>query len=185
MQPGKFRESRKKRIERKKFCGENLSPPTYIPRYDQLRPAASSPADLRGGNFRNCGKEMQRCQHRVEAGEHSTSPSSPEFNPHSCSSCNQGEWCWGREYWRPPALTHTDPSSLGQAGLPLSTWRTSAAHRLFNYLLTTAAVPRNFQKLETSFIFPELTLPGLEEIPKDHLAPGHLPLTMLLRIPHP
>lgn len=176
------RRERKRKRERgeNKFCEGNLSPQTYIPRYDQLRPAASSPTDLRGGNFRNCGKERQRCQHRVEAGEHSTSPSSSEFNPHS-----PGEWFWGRKYWKAPALTHTDPS-MGQAGAPLSTWRTSAAHRLFKHLLTTPAVFRNFQKLlNTSFTFPELTLSGFEETPKIILFQDTFQGTMSLRIPHP
>lgn len=92
---------------------------TYIPRYDQLRSAASSPTDLRWGNFWNCGKERQRCLHGVETREHTTSPSHSEFNPHSDSF-------WGMSA---PALT-LHPSSLVQAGVSPSTWRTSAAHRL-------------------------------------------------------
>lgn len=51
---------RKNKEKKEKSSAKETSPQqTYIPRYDQLRSAASSPTDLRWGNFGNCGKECR------------------------------------------------------------------------------------------------------------------------------
>lgn len=131
LQPGKFRESTEKR--KKEVLWRTASPQqTYIPRYDQLRSAASSPTDLRRGNFGNCGKERQRCLHGAETREHTTSPSGSEFNPHSYSF-------WGRRgSTGVPQCWPTFIPPWARLGFP---WAPGEPQQLTGY--TTPAVFRN------------------------------------------